>query len=172
MATLKRRTGFDLNTFVATLTGTLGISSDTKTTIGRVGVSNPASVTTMLKKLAAAPSLVFSKATRIRPLGGGLYDVHEPSSSDLTMGVVADQLLLGKGTPAQIRAFARGPRSSAPGSAGAVAFRVALQDLLHLTLKGTPSAAAQQLLNMLGDLTGSASATASGLDGSATLAVK
>jgi hypothetical protein len=170
--TLKRRTGFDLNTFVAMLTGTLDISSDTKTTIGRVGVSDPASVTAMLKKLAAAPSLAFSKDTRLHPLGGGLYDVHEPSSSDLTMGVVTDQLLLGRATPGQIRAFAKAPAGTVPGATGAVAFRVALQDLLHLTLKGAPSPAAQQLLNILGNVTGSVSATASGLDGAATLAVK
>jgi uncharacterized protein DUF3352 len=172
LGTLKRRTGFDLNTFLATLTGTLDISSDTKTTIGRVGVSDPASVAAMLNKLAAAPSLAFSKATRIRPLGGGLYDVHEASSSDLTMGVVADQLLLGRATPAQIRAFAKTSAAPVPGATGALAFRIALQDLLHLTLKGAPSPTAQQLLNMLGDLTGSVSATASGLDGTATLAVK
>lgn len=172
VATLKRRTGFDLNMFVAMLTGTLDISSDTQTTIGRFGVSDPASVSAMLKKLAAAPSLAFSKATRIRALAGGLYDVHEPSGSDLMMGVVADQLLLGKASPAQIRAFAHAPSTSVPGATGALVFRVALQDLLHLTLKGSPSAAAQQLLNMLGDMTGSVSATAGGLDGSATLAVK
>jgi hypothetical protein len=170
--TLRRRTGFDLNTFVATLTGTLQISSDTKTTIGRIGVSNPASVTAMLKKLAAAPSLAFSKDTRIRPLGGGLYNVHETTSPDLTMGVVADQLLLGKASPAQIRAFAKTSATTVPGATGALAFRVALKDLLRLTLKGAPSPAAQQLLKMLGDLTGSVSATANGLDGTATLAIK
>ena len=87
-------------------------------------------------------------------------------------GAYLAQLLLGKGTPVQIRAFAHVPSTTVPRAAGAVAFRVALQDLLHLTLKGTPSAAAQQLLNVLGDLTGSASATANGLDGSATLALK
>jgi hypothetical protein len=172
VGTLKRRTGFDLNTFLAMLTGTLDISSDTKTTIGRVGISDPASVTAMLKKLVAAPSLTFSKATRIRPLGGGLYDVHERSGSDLTMGVVADQLLLGRATPAQIRAFAKTSATPVPGTSGAVAYRVALQDLLHLTLKGAPSPAAQQLLKMLGDLTGSVSATTSGLNGTATLALK
>jgi hypothetical protein len=172
VGTLKRRTGFDLNTFLATLTGTLDISSDTKTTIGRVGISDPASVTAMLRKLAVAPSLAFSKATRIRPLGSGLYNVHEPSSSDLTMGVVADQLLLGRATPAQIRAFATTSVTPVPGATGALAFRVALQDLLRLRLKRAPSPTAQQLLNMLGDLTGSVSATARGLDGTATLAVK
>jgi hypothetical protein len=172
VATLKRRTGFELNTFVAMLTGTLDVSSDTKTTIGRVGVSDPASASAMLKKLAAAPSLAFSKATRIRSLGGGLYDVHDPSGSDLTTGVVADQLLLGKASPAQIRAFAHAPGTNVPGAAGAVVFRVALPDLLHLTLKRSPSPAAHELLNMLGDVTGSVSATVGGLDGSATLAVK
>ena len=172
VGTLKRRTGFDLNAFLATLTGTLDISSDTKTTIGRIGVSDPATVTAMLKKLVAAPSLTFSKATRIRPLGAGLYSVHEPSSPDLTMGVVVDQLLLGKATPAQIRAFAKTSAAPVPGTTGAVAYRIALQDLLHLALKGAPSPAAQQLLKMLGDLTGSLSATTSGLNGTASLALK
>jgi hypothetical protein len=172
VSSLKRRAGFDLKTFVAMLSGTLNVSSDTKTTIARVGVSNPSAVSAMIQKLVSAPSLAFSKATRIRPLGGGLYDVHESFSSDLTIGVVNDQLLLGKATPAQIRAFASAPSTSVPGAAGAVAFRVGLLDLLHLTLKHAPSPAAQQLLERLGDLTGSASATASGLDGTAKLALK
>ena len=170
--TIKRRTGFDLNTFLAMLTGTLDVSSDTKTTIGRIGVSDPAAVSAMLDKLAAAPSLAFSRGTRIRPLGGGLYAVQEPSNPDLTMGVVADQLLLGQATPAQIRAFAKTSVTPVAGATGALVFRVALQDLLRLTLPGAPSPAAQQLLNMLGDLTGSASATPSGLNGTATLAIK
>ena len=173
VGTLKRRTGFDLTTFLAMLTGTLDISSDTKTTIGRVGISDPASVTAMVNKLAAAPSIAFSEGTRIRPLGGGLYNVHEPSGPDLTLAVVADQLLVGRATPAQIRAFATTSTTPVPGTSGALAFRVSLQNLLHLTLKGVPPPpAAQQLLNMLGDLTGSVSATVNGLSGTATLAVR
>jgi hypothetical protein len=170
--TLKRRSGFDVNTFVAMLTGTFDISSDTKTTIARVGVSNPAAVSAMIRRLAAAPSVAFSKRTRVRPLGGGLYAVHKASGADLTLGVVAQQLLLGKATPPQIRAFAQAPNVNVPGATGAVSFRVALVDLLHLTLKQAPSAAAQQLPNILGDLTGSVSATPSGLNGTARLALK
>jgi hypothetical protein len=172
VGSLKRRAGFDLNTFVSMLSGTFEFSSNTKTTIARVGVSNPSAVDAMIQKLIRTPSLAFSKATRIRPLGGGLYDIHKSSGSDLTMGVVADQLLLGKATPAQMRAFARAPSTSVPGAVGAVAFRIGLLDLLHLTLKRAPSPVAQQLLERLGDLTGSVSATASGLDGTAKLALK
>lgn len=172
-AQLKQRIGFDLNAFVGMMTGTFDVSSDTKTTIARVGVSDPAAVSAMVKKLAAAPASAsaFSKGTTIRPLGGGLYDVREPDS-ELTMGVVGDQLLLGKASPAQIRTFAKAPNTNVPGVSGSVVFRVAIPDLLHLALKQTPSPAAQQILNLLGNLTGSLSATPSGLNGTATLALK
>jgi hypothetical protein len=172
VSSLKRRAGFDLSAFIATLTGTFDISSDTKTTIARVGVSNPASVKAMINKLAGAPSLAFAKGTQIYPLGGGLYDVREASGVDLTVGVVANQLLVGKATPADIRAFARSATTTVPGATGAMSFRVGLLDLLHITLKRAPSPAAQQLLGLLGDLTGSVSATASGLSGTASLALK
>ncbi len=169
---LKRRAGFDLNAFIATLTGTFDISSDTKTTIARVGVANPAAVKTMISKLVVTPSLAFAKGTKISALGGGLYELREASGTKLTLGVVADQLLAGKATPAEIRAFARAPTSTVPGATGAASFRVGLVELLHITLKRTPSPAAQQLLGLLGDLTGSVSATPSGMSGTATLALK
>jgi outer membrane murein-binding lipoprotein Lpp len=169
---LKSRAGIDLNAFIATLTGNLAVSSDTRTTIARVGVGNPSAVKGMIDKLAGAPSLAFSKDTRIHTLGGGLYSVHETSGTDLTVGVVGNQLLLGKATPAQIRTFARAPDSSVSGATGALSFRIALLDLLHLTLKQAPSPAAQQFLKLLGDLTGSASATTSGLNGTAKLALR
>jgi hypothetical protein len=169
---LKARTGFDLNAFVAMLTGTLDVSSDTKTTVARVGVSDPASVGAMLKKLTAAPALAFSKGTQVVPLGGGFYDVREPSNTELTMGVSGDQLLIGKATPAQLRAFARAPDTDVPGASGSLVFRVAIRDLLHLAVKSAPSPAAQQYLKLLGDVTGSVSATPSGLNGTAKLAIK
>jgi outer membrane murein-binding lipoprotein Lpp len=169
---LKRRTGFDLNAFIAMLTGNLAVSSDTRATIARVGVGNPSAVKGMINRLAGAPSLAFSKGTKVQPLGGGLYSIRETSGTDLTMGVVGNQLLLGKATPAQIRSFAQAPSASVPGTAGALSFRIALLDLLHLTLKQAPSPAAQQFLKLLGDLKGSASATSSGLNGTAKLALR
>jgi hypothetical protein len=137
-----------------------------------VGVGNPSAVADMIRKLVSAPSLALSKGTRVHPLGGGLYSIRETSGTDLTLGVVGDQLLLGKASPAQIRTFARAPAASVPGATGALSFRIALLDLLHLTLKQAPSPAAQQVLKLLGDLTGSASATASGLNGTAKLALR
>jgi hypothetical protein len=53
-----------------------------------------------------------------------------------------------------------------------MAFRAALLDLLHITLKRAPSPTAPQLLGLLGDLTGSMSATPSGRSGTASLALK
>jgi Protein of unknown function (DUF3352) len=169
---LKRRAGFDLNAFIEMLTGNLAVSSDTRTTIARVGVGNPSAVRGMIDKLAGAPSLAFSKHTRVHPLGGGLYSIRETSGTDLTMGVVGNQLLLGKASPAQLRSFARAPDASVPGATGALSFRIALLDLLHPTLKQVPSPPAQQFLKLLGDLTGSASATSSGLNGTAKLALR
>ena len=75
-------------------------------------------------------------------MGAGLYDVDKTSGADLTMGLVNDQLLLGKATPVQIRAFAAAPSTSVPGAAGALAFRIGLLDLLHPALKHAPSPAA------------------------------
>lgn len=169
---LKRRAGFDLNAFIEMLTGNLAVSSDTRTTIARVGVGNPSAVRGMINKLAGAPSLAFSKHTRVHPLGGGLYSIRETSGTGLTMGVVGNQLLLGKASPAQLRSFARAPDASVPGATGALSFRIALLDLLHPTLKQVPSPPAQQFLKLLGDLTGSASATSSGLNGTAKLALR
>ena len=100
----------------------------------------------MINRLGGAPSLAFSKGTRVHPLGGGLYRIRETSGTDLTRGVVGNQLLLGKASPAQIRGFAGAPSASVPSAAGALSFRIALPDLLHLTLERAPSPAAQQFL--------------------------
>jgi hypothetical protein len=168
---LKQRTGFDLNTFIGLLTGDLNVVSDTHTTIARVGVGNPSAVARMLAAVVRAPGLTFKPGTKVSPLGRGLYEVQE-KTTELTLGVVGDQLLLGKATPAQIRAFAAAPSAPVAGTSGAMTFKIALLDLLHLTLKRTPSTAARQFLNLLGDVTGSATATPGGLSGIVTLALR
>lgn len=172
VATLKQRAGFDLNSFVSLLDGTLDISSDTRTTIARVAVSDPPAVAGMLRRLSSAPALAFFKRTQIHALGGGLYDLQEPSGLKLTMGVIGHELAIGKAAPAEIRAFAREPTTTVPGATGSVSFRVAVLELLHLALKQAPSPVSQQFLHLLGDVTGSVSATPSGLSGAARLALK
>lgn len=171
LAKFKRKTGIDLNRLVGTLNGDLIIESDTHTTIGRASTSNPGAVAKALVDLSRAPKGVFNKATRFTPLGGGLYDV-KTARTRLTLGVIANQLVVGKASPAAVRAFATAPSTPAGGASGALAFKVALLDLLRSTLKHAPSPAAQAILNLLGDVTGSTSADPSGLSGRATVALR
>jgi hypothetical protein len=170
-ATLKRKTGFDLSALVAMLTGDLNVESDTHTTIGRAQVTNPSAVAAMLAKLAKARSGALSKGSKLTSLGNGMYS-ETTSKTTLTLGVIGNELAIGKATAAQLRAFAAAPTATATEATGAVTFRIALTDLLHSTLKHPPSATLQQLYSLLGDITGSASATTSGLTGTATVGFK
>ena len=170
-ANARKKTGVDLNSEVGLLTGSLIVASDTHTTMARAEVSDPSTASSDLAKLAGAPKDVFSKATSIKSLGGGFYEVRE-SGTTLTIGVVGNQLVIGKASTSQLRSFAASPTTPAAGAQGSVAFRVALVDLLQLGLKqGTPKVA-QSILSSLGDITGWMSSTSSATSGSATLGVR
>jgi Protein of unknown function (DUF3352) len=170
-AAVRARTGADLNSLLKLLTGDLIIASDTHTTMGRAAVSNSAAAAQTLSKLAAAPHTVFGKATRVTSLRGGFYAITEPRQT-ITIGVTGGQFVVGKATPAELRAFAAAPTTPAARAHGTVAFRVALTDLLHLALRQTTPPVVQTILNSLGDITGWAAASPSGISGSATLALK
>ena len=114
---------------------------------------------------------MFNGGKKLASLGGGFYALKERSQT-ITLGVGGDQFVVGKATTAQLRSFAIAPTTPASGAHGAVAFRVALVDLLHLTLKQAPPQILQTILKSLGDLTGWTAASPSGITGSATLAVK
>ena len=168
---LKQKAGIDLNRFVALLNGNMVVASDTHTTIARIEVSDPPTAARTLAKLASAPPSTLGKGTSIKSSGAGLYEVKQPTST-LTIGVVGNQFVVGKATPSEVRAFAAAPTTPATGAAGSVAFRVSLPDLLRLTFKSQPSQEEQAILNSLGDLSGWASASPSGLTGSATLGLQ
>jgi hypothetical protein len=170
-AKLKRQTGFDYNALVSNLTGDLSVESNTRTTLARAQVSSPSAVSAMLAKLPKAPTSAFTKGSRISSLGGGLYSVREPKAT-LTVGLIGDELAIGRATPAQLRAYAKAPGTPATGATGSAAFRIGLSDLLKITLKHAPSMVEQAVIDRLGALTGSASATTAGLTGVATMGVK
>ena len=167
-ASLKRRSGVDITSLGKMLNGDLTLESDTRTTIARAQVGDPAAARSMLAKLVRARS---ANGAQVTALGGGVYRVHSDTTT-LTVGVIAGQLVLGRATPAQLRAFAAAPAGPTSGGVGSVNFRIALPDLLRLTLKHAPSPTAQQLMAMLGVMTGSAQADTSGLSGTVTIPVK
>jgi hypothetical protein len=164
------KSGFNFNALVGMLTGDLNVESDTQDTIARAQLSDPAEARAMLAKLATAEATgALHRKAELRSLGGGLYAT-SVSGKDLTLGVVGDQLVIGRATAAQLQAFAAAPAAGASTGAGAVTFQISIPQLLQIALRNHANPAEAQALSMLGDLTGSATATTSGLSGSATLA--
>ena len=131
----------------------------------------PTKVSQIIAKLATQPQAFFVHSTKTRSLGGGFYSILDGKTT-LTLGVAAGQLLVGKASVAQLRAFAAQPAVPAAGAHGSVAFRVGLLQLLHLTLKKAPPQIAQVILSALGNITGWTQASAPALTGSASLAIK
>jgi hypothetical protein len=74
--------------------------------------------------------------------------------------------------PATLRSFASAPAAPLPGASGALSFRVAIPQLLAITGTGASSPTTRQIISLLGDLSGSMTATTSALTGSATLAIR
>lgn len=170
-AAVRAKTGVDLTSFAKLLSGDLIVSSDTIRTIGRVGVTDAAVASRDLRKLMSSSSGLVAKGKSVRRLPGGFYAVAE-GKRRIDIGIVGNQLVAGTAGPAALRGFASLPAISASGTQGAVAFRVALSDVIRMTLKHAPPKIVQTILGSLGDLTGWSSASPDGIDGSATLAIK
>jgi hypothetical protein len=170
-ALLRRKTGVDVNSLLTLVSGNLIVESDTRTTMGRVAVSDPAAASRTLARLATQPHSVFAGATTLTPGPGGFYLIRERRKTPIQIGVVGNELVAGKAAPAQLRAFAAAPATPAAGAHGSVAFRISLPGLLTVVLKHAPSQLAQLVLSKLGDITGWTAATPSGLTGTATLSI-
>jgi hypothetical protein len=166
------KTGVDLNSLLKLATGDLIVDSDTHTTIARVQVSDPAAAKTTIAKLATQPIALSRKAPKITDLGGGFYALKSARSKPVTVGLVGDELVVGQASPARLRAFAAAPATPAQGAQGAVAFRLALGDVIRLASKKAPSGIGAKIIDMLGDLTGWSAAAPSGITGAATVSFK
>jgi hypothetical protein len=170
-AAVRKKTGTDLNALLKLLTGDLIVASDTKATIGRAQVSDPAAAKTTLSKLMGAPGGVFGKGTKVARKGD-FYAVTDASGSTVLIGVVGNQVVLGNASPAALRAFAATPATPAAGARGSVAFRIALAELIRLTMRHALPSSVAPILSSLGDVTGWLASSTSNVTGSATLAVK
>ncbi len=175
-ATFKRKTGVDVATLANQFQGDLVVDSDTHTTLLRAGVADPAVVAKVLNKAAAANGGVGT--TKVRPLGGGFYHLTE-SGRDGLVALIGNQLVFGlapKGgqlRTATLRAFAAAPGTPLPGANGAFSFRLSLPQLLALTGAGAdPNPLAREILGLLGDFSGSMTASTAALTGTAAMALK
>ncbi len=115
----------------------------------------------------------------MHPLGGGFYHLTE-SGRDGLVALVGNQFVFGlapKGgqlRPATLRAFASAPGTPLPGASGAFSFRLSLPQLLAITgaAAANPNPLAREILGLLGDFSGSMTASTAALTGTATLALK
>jgi hypothetical protein len=176
-AKIKRTTGLSINQLLGQLTGNVTVDSDTHTTLIRVSVANPATAGGMLRKLVSSGAL--ERGSRVTSLGPNAYSIsHVKTGRTEALALIGHDLVVG--VPARgsdlnlsaLRAFASAPAAALPGTTGSVAFRLELSHLITLTSKTPPSSAERVFLNLLGDLTGSVSATPSAVTGVATLAIK
>lgn len=169
-AALRAKSGVDLNGLISLLTGDLIIASDTHTTMGRVTVSNPTATANVLDKLATTPGALRSDSLKRVAGRWELVTKH----STLPVLLVGNQLVVGKASVADLKAFASAPTTPAQNAQGSVAYRISLTRLLGPALRNATSTSqvARVILNQLADLTGSSSVSASGLTGAATLGVK
>ncbi|MHB8657094.1 MAG: hypothetical protein ACYC91_03935 [Solirubrobacteraceae bacterium] len=167
----RTKTGVDVTDLLKLLSGPVIIASDTHTTLARVGLNNGGAAARILAKLMTAPRDVLAKARSAAALGDGFYAIREPRTT-LVTGVLGHQLVLGRASMAQLRAFAAEPASPAPGAQGSVAFRVALTQLVRLATRHAPPAVVQTVLGALGDLTGWVQASPAALTGLANIAIR
>jgi hypothetical protein len=168
---LRARTGYDVETFAALLTGNTIVETDTRTTMGRADVSDPASAARQLALLPAlARSIKGVRAVKRRP--GGFYAIERSKGRPLDVGLVGNQVVAGVATPAQLRAFAAAPATPAPGATGAIAARVDLLGLLRLFLRSPSGSVVHSALSTLGNITGSAAASPEALTAALGLALK
>ncbi len=94
-------------------------------------------------------------------------------TGDVIFELVGNRLAVGsKATAARVHAFAGAPTAAATGAQGPVAFSISLPALLKLAVRTSGAQIPTAILGTLGNLTGWAANTVSGLNGTASLAFK
>ena len=178
LASAKRKTGVDVRALASKLSGDMVVDSDTHSTLIRLVTSDPQSVSSALNKLSSTRNALGTGSSHLQRIGPNAFAVRSGGRREL-MSVIGDDLVIGvppKGgslSPAVMTHFAHAASAPLAGASGAVAFRIALNQLLAITTpQASQSPIARQILGLLGDITGSVSATTSALTGHVTLAFR
>lgn len=177
VATLKRKTGVDLNRDVfAQLSGNLEVDYGPGGVLARAQVADPAGAARTLANANTSSKLIFNRAKSVKLLGGGFYAVRSKSTT-VYYGLVGNQFVVGNAPVAQLRAFAAAPATPVAGAQGPLAFRLSVAQVVSLALKASHRQsslppAVQSILNMFGDVTGWAANDAGGLHGSVSIPLK
>ena len=169
-AVVRARTGVDLNSLIKLMTGDLMFAYAPGSEIARLTLSDPAAANDILSKLSRAPRSTL-RGGQLKRVGNHFELVNDTGSA-IPVTIVGNQLVLGKATLGQLRAFAAAPVTQASWAHGTVAFRVRIAELLPLLVHSSETQVLQSILSQLTDLTGSSSVSPSGITGSATLGVR
>ena len=175
MNAVRRKTGVDFDRDVLGQLGTGAmVESDGRSFMVRVDVKSPGAAARTLRRLGTSALDIAETHPGARvTLGPGSFETaHRPHGPSILFGLVGGEFVAGTATPAHLRAFAGMPAPAAAGAQGALAFQIALPELLRVVLKHAPSRTIQLVLSQLGDITGWTSSSAGALTGSATLSLR
>lgn len=172
---IERRTKVSVqHDLIDKLTGGAQIASDAKSAfLARAQLSDPATFKTALDKVAP---LLGDPTTKISRGPGGFWLISHTGkkghSGTGAIGVVGNYVVAGKAPVAQLRAFASAATVPVSGANGALAFRVAVPQLLASVLHQKLGGAAGLVTGLLGELRGWANETSGALVAHADLAVR
>lgn len=171
----ERKTGVSFQRDVLGQIGSnAALNSDGRLFMFRVDVVNPAAAQRTLRKLGTSIGsfLDVHRGDTVTTGPGSFDTVHHTGGKSIAFGLVGNEFVAGTAGVTQLKQFAATTQTAALGAQGAAAFRVSLPGLFATLLHHAPSGIAQQVLGMLGDVTGWVAASPSALSGAATLALK
>lgn len=169
-ASLRAKTGVDLNDLLSQLAGDVVIGSDAHSVLVRAEVIDAKTTARVLAGLAKDPQDAFQTGSVTR--AGNTYVFKRPDG-DTVVQLIGKRILVGtKTTAAQLQAFAHAATVPAANAQGPLAFSVQLAELIGLALKRSHTSIPPSVTGMLGDITGWAANTPAGLNGIAELTLK
>ncbi len=169
LGALRSGFGIDVTGALGQLTGDLITAGEGQVSLVRAGVGDPTIVSQTLANVQKHIH-TLSPTTGMRSLGGGFYQVTNPSLT-FAVGMVGNQLVAGNTSPAKLRAFAAKPTVPSGGH-GAIAFSESLPQVLKLTGALVHSTEAQLILGQLNTFSGWIANTTSALTGHLVVTLK